>query len=267
MKTARRLILARLVTQLTSLPRPALLKAEGPFVPVAMEVEDALDALIAEGLVAEGTNGISLANILENDEVRVKVLRELTDEEVFVSAICSPGWLKLIDDRLLNAISKIQGDLPIPPEYRAESLSLLRWSPAALAWSLRPDAMLIQHRIKPEERTASETNDVRYFRIQLLQCAVNDFINGPFARLHFERLDLRELEFLRRAKFKSSTKVELEVELTERLAIARTTPELGGGVAKIWVYDQTPEPWNWPKSHDTEAGSPSQGDESSGTPG
>lgn len=62
--------------------------------------------------------------------------------------------------------------------------------------------------------------------------------------MHFEKLDLREVEFRRHAKFKSSTRIELEVALTERVAIGRTTAELGGALWKIWVGNDVPEWWD-----------------------
>jgi hypothetical protein len=247
LKTTRKLVLGRLIAHLDTVARPNLMQPEGDFVPSESEFNAAIDSLVEDRLVVSNGNGIVLANIMDDDRVRVELFRELTDKTMFVSVVCSAGWLKLVDDRMLVAILRIQGDLPLPPELYAECLSLLRWSPTALAWAVRPDVMLVEPRKKPAHHKLVDANTIRYFRIQLLRHAVNDFNNGPFTRVHFEDLDLREVEFSRHAKFKSSTKVELEVALKERHATARAAPDLGGGLVKIWVHDEAPEPWDWGK--------------------
>lgn len=247
LKTTRKLVLGRLITQSGTIERTKLILPEGDFVPSESEFNAAIDSLVEALLVVSNENGIALANIMGDDRVRIEVFRELTDKTMFVSVVCSAGWLKLVDDRLLGAILRIQGNLPLPPELYAECLSLLRWSPTALAWAVRPDVMLVQPQKEPAHHKLVDANTIRYFRIQLLRHAVNDFNNGAFTRVHFEDLDLREVEFSRHAKFKSSTKVELEVALKERHATARAAPDLGGGLVKIWVHDEAPEPWDWGK--------------------
>jgi hypothetical protein len=241
----RKLILSRLLMDRAVLSKAALSVPEGPFVPATPDVELLLEDLVGAGAVDKVGEDYSVDRVVEAGDARVGILLELTDERTFLSGICSPGWLSLIDDTLLEEISKIQGDLPIPQEVRNEALCLLRWSPTALAWSIRPAPMLVAHRRTAEEGAKHVANDIRYFRVQLLRFAVSDFMVGPYKEVHFEKLDLREVEFLRRAKFKSSTKVELEVEVSERFATARTTPELGGGIARIWLHEEGPEPWNF----------------------
>jgi hypothetical protein len=92
----------------------------------------------------------------------------------------------------------------------------------------------------------TDSDDNRYFRLQLLRYAATDFQNPILASAYFERFGLRELEFSRRATFKSGEKVELSVDIQERLGIGRLAPELGGGVIRVWLTEQAPEPWNLP---------------------
>lgn len=246
--TVRKLVLGRLLAQpLSSLSRNALLEHEGDFAPTEAELDTIVTALASEGLIVITGDQFALADVATDDQVRVKLYRELTDGVTFLSALFTPGWLSLIDERLLRAVLAIQGNLPLPEDRFNECISLLRWSPTALAWALRPDAMLLQHRTGPAMPVSFDANDIRYFRVQLLRYALYDFSVGPFAEQYLERLDLREVEFFRRAKFKSGSATVLEVELNERFATARTTPDLGGGVVRIWVHDNAPEPWNWGK--------------------
>jgi hypothetical protein len=92
----------------------------------------------------------------------------------------------------------------------------------------------------------TDLDDTRYFRLQLLRYAAADFQSPMFASAYFEKFGLRELEFSRRATFKSGEKVELSIDIRERLGIGRLAPALGGGVIRVWLTEQAPEPWNWP---------------------
>lgn len=244
--TARKLILSRLVAARATVSREALSRAQGDVKPTEAAFAAAFDALAKEQLITELVEGVELANIDDDDSSLLRVLREITDTTAFALVFFSSGWLSLVNERLVHAIARLQGELPLPPDVVQESVSLLRWSPTAIAWGVRPDQMLIGHRRTPEERASAGANDVRYFRLQLLRHAVDDFVNGSYAESHFELLDLREVEFIRRAKFKSKSRVELEVEVAERVAVARGAPEFGGGIVKIWVHENAPEPWAWP---------------------
>lgn len=253
LRDTRKVILSRLLSDRQWRTCAALSAKEGEFTPSASDVSAALAEMVDSGLVEKKGAEYSINNIVEQPDARVSILRELTDETLFLSGVCTPGWLSVLDEKLLDSILEIQGNLQIPQHLRDEALSLLRWSPTGLAWSIRPDQVLVAHRRTPEEQRKSDADDARYFRVQLLRYAISDFMTGPFAQVYFERLDLREVEFLRRAKFKSSSKLELEVEVTERFATARTTAELGGGVVRIWVHEATPDPWDWGKDGQRQA--------------
>jgi Restriction endonuclease len=210
------------------------------------EVREAVLALVSDGLVVTNER-VTTINGTETDlDQRIAVLRELTDGFILLNSFGTPAWLRLIDDTLLGAILDIQGSLDMSTECRRECLHLLRWSPTAVSWALRPDPMIVKHReTRPGQREPGtiDEDDVRYFRLQLLRYAVADFQNPTLATVYFEKLGLRELEFSRHAAFKSDKAVELSISVSERLGIARAAPELGGGVLRIWMLSQAPEPW------------------------
>jgi len=161
-------------------------------------------------------------------------------------------WDALFDERLISLISKVQAGLPISQELHGELLSLLRWSPTALARAIRPDPMIVIHRQNPSQPQVDD-DDRRYLRLQLLRHAITDFHTGAFKALHFERFGLREVEFQRRAIFKGSAGPLLDVDIMERMIVARVAPDIGVGYALVWGAAAAPEPWEWPKSAQNDA--------------
>lgn len=213
----------------------------------------AIESLHADTLLSIAGDDAALVDVVSDVDSRVRILHELTDEFILTSAVCTPAWIGLIDDGLMDKILAIQGSLAAPLEVRQECMRLFQWSPSALSWALRPDPMLVVHRSDKSPVTAAiDENDVRYFRIQALVRAVSDFNNGSLARIYLERIGLRELAFVRRAEFKSTQKVELALDVAERLGIARAAPELGGGVVRVWMHAGAPEPWDWPGQKDAD---------------
>ena len=89
----------------------------------------------------------------------------------------------------------------------------------------------------------ADANDVRYLRTQLIRLAVSDFQRGELVRVYFERLGITELEFKRTAIFKGPSGKLLEVEVPERHGIGRAAAELGGGLVRLWLHAEAPEPW------------------------
>jgi hypothetical protein len=212
-----------------------------------LDVQEAITSLSDSGVLETRRREVAITDIDNDLARRIEVIRILIDECVLVSVFGTPEWIELIDDALLDAVVQIQGGLQIPAEVRAECIQLIRWSPTALLWAVTPDPMLIVHRqdgVPPPVMTDSDDN--RYFRLQLLRYAATDFQNPMLAGAYFERFGLRELEFSRRATFKSVEKVEVSVDIRERLGIGRLAPALGGGVVRVWLTEQAPEPWNFP---------------------
>jgi hypothetical protein len=212
-----------------------------------LDVQEAINSLSDSGVLGIRPRELAIKDIDHDLSRRIEVIRILVDERVMVSVFGTPEWVGLIDDRFLDAVLQIQGGLQIPPEVRAECVQLIRWSPTALLWSVTPDPMLVVHRqegVPPPAMTDSDDN--RYFRLQLLRYAATDFQNPMLASAYFEKFGLRELEFSRRATFKSGERAELSIDIRERHGIGRLTPGLGGGVIRVWLTEQAPEPWNLP---------------------
>jgi hypothetical protein len=62
----------------------------------------------------------------------------------------------------------------------------------------------------------------RYFKQELLKRAVRDFVTQPLSSVLYERHGLVELEFSRKAVFKSQVKVEAEMNVSEGVRMFHT---------------------------------------------
>lgn len=219
------------------------------------ELHDAISTLQTDSLLALSPNQRwVLPNLVQDIAARVRFLQHLTDGFLVLRPLGTANYNRLIDDTLLAEISSIQGGVPILSEHRLEHLHLLRWSPSALSWALRPDPMLVKHREDGFVNPQADANDVRYLRTQLLRRAVANFQEPALTRIYFEPLGIRELEFTRRAIFKGPAGILLDAEVQERHGILPAANELGGGLVRVWIHTEAPEPWALPSASDTPVG-------------
>lgn len=242
---ARRLVVSRLLLAPDySLQRDALLhgSSEEPNVH-SDDLSVAIGELASDGILTDDPSFVRLGGLSTSGEARVATLKVLTQEHVSISVLKSPVWRSLVDNVLLDTILKIQGNLSLPESNRAECLQLLRWSPSALAWAIRPDQLIAGHTEHRGQQQGIDENDVMYFRQQLLRRVAADFENPVLYELYFSEFDLRELEISTRAKFKSSERVELDVDVRSRKGIYKAAEDLGGGVIGVLVFAEAPEPW------------------------
>jgi hypothetical protein len=208
----------------------------------------AATSLIQNGFLAAEAENAWRFVCCDSLEFAIAVLTLLSEDHALAIPIGTRGYQRLIDERLLSYVLGIQGGISLGADDRANSLTLLRWSPTALAWALRPDPMLLNSRIDGKSTPELNANGARYFCLQLLQYAVGDFRKSALFEPYFTRLDLTELEVRRVARFKTRKEVALEVDLRERIGILRGAPDLGGGFVSVWLNTEAPEPWNWPTS-------------------
>jgi len=105
--------------------------------------------------------------------------------------------------------------------------------------------MLCGHRGKaPAVEELMTRVHVKYYRTQLLAFAIEDFRGPWFSRILHERYGLRELEIARHGVFKSQNGVEVDMDITERIALARFAPSSGGNLIHVLLVDHAPEPWS-----------------------
>jgi hypothetical protein len=250
---ARKYVLGQLMTkQTTDLP------AQENFFPPGLrvlraDVEEARTALQAEGKLTQEGAALKLGDIEGDLSLRAAVIREALSGICILSYLAMPEWEALIDDKLLDESLRVKDGLVIEEADRPPIVQLMKWSPTALLWALNPDEVLCGHRGKvPQVDEMMVPNHARYYRIQMLNLAINDFRGPSFGTMLYERYGLRELELTHRGAFKSQKGVDLEMKVTERIAIARYDPSLGGGLGHVWLLENAPEPWSIPTPERTQ---------------
>ena len=242
---ARKYILGQLLTHQTmDLP------AEEGFFPASVpvlqvDIDAACAELRAEGKLIQDEATCKLADIATDLALRATIIREILSGICILPHLATPEWEALVDHQLLGESLRVKDGLAIEEADRPALVQLMRWSPTGLLWALTPDEMLCGHRGKlPQVDEFLVHDHARYYRLQMLSFAINDFRIPVFSAILHERHGLRELEFMRRGVFKSQRRVELEMDVTDRTAIARYDPSLGGGLGHIWLTEHAPEPWS-----------------------
>jgi hypothetical protein len=70
-----------------------------------------------------------------------------------------------------------------------------------------------------------------------------DFDKGPLGRYFYSIRKLREVDTKRNIEVKGVEKSELVLELRTRLRIGEADESIGGGIAKVLLIEDVPEPW------------------------
>jgi hypothetical protein len=169
------------------------------------------------------------------------------DETPVVPLGCS-FYDEHIDLELLNVICEIQGNLKLPEESKGDCLKLLRWSPGALAWALRPEPLIINHRKGSSATEQFDKTDADLFVRQLLAQFNQDFNLRPLERYFYITRNLREVDTKQRVEIKGAEASQMVREVRSRVAIGELDKSSGGGLLRVLLIEDVPEPWNWPRS-------------------
>jgi Restriction endonuclease len=256
---ARKHVLGQLLIH-RSIDPPPQEELSGAGLPIFLQgdINRACAELQEEGKIIREEASLRLAGTTDV-RFRAAIIREIISGICNFSHLATPEWEALIDDELLGESLRIKDGLVIEgPDLRAELTQLMTWSPRALLWALGPDDLLCGHRREvPAVEELMTRVHVKYYRTQLLTYAIEDFRVTSFGRILHERYGLRELEFARRGVFKSEKGVELEMDVTERIALARYDAATGGGIGQVLLVDHAPEPWSrgMPRAGNLDAGS------------
>lgn len=186
---------------------------------------------------------ILLPDHLQNEIERiVEIYKHLLQDEILIAALGCPFYDEHISIALLNKICEIQGGIELSEKQKGECLKLLRWSPEALIWAFHPNPMLVnEQEISIDERI--KKFHLNYFLEQLFICFSLDFDKGSLGRYFHSIRNLREVDTKRSVEVKGIEESELVLELRTRLRIEEADKSLGGGIAKIRLIEDVPEPW------------------------
>ncbi|MFO1043558.1 MAG: hypothetical protein U0941_17380 [Planctomycetaceae bacterium] len=215
-------------------------RADGQ-VPDTALVVSTLDRLAQQGLVAEANGDWKLLPNGDQPGEVVLLLRAFM-EGIDVSAIGCGYYDKLIDDALLGEICRIQGDLPIPEEWRERVLRILQWSPHALAWSLYPEPLIVAHR---GQGTPMNEDDFHIFISNITERLAADFRLAPLREYFYRVRKIVEIDVSRTAIVKGPDKAEAEIAWRDRVVIGELDDSLGGGLRHMRALNNSPEPWEW----------------------
>ncbi|HEV2913262.1 MAG TPA: hypothetical protein VGX92_08100 [Pyrinomonadaceae bacterium] len=234
------------------------------------EFHQAIDELIAEGWIVQSDDK---TEIYFRDEDKGIFYSHLANMYLFLlSGEARFGLMEMlesdfyeshINEQFVAQIQKIQGNLPLSSPDVQDAIKLLRWSPSAVLWAVQPDPMIVTHRNDPnfKDDESMDRFDRNYFFRQLYGSLRNDLAH-PIARAYLlDVYKVREIETKQKIIIKSSTNVELESDLHERLGVGELADNLRGpdGSNKILLLlmENAPEPWEVPagneKSQDTDS--------------
>lgn len=209
------------------------------------ELEISLNSLTDTNIVKDDNKGIKLK--LSNTSDIVKMFKAFFNDFLVVVALGTPNYNKLVNGALLDEILRIQGNLIISKKDKNEWIKILRWSPSALGWSLRPDPMLANHRGNGLSLSESiDKTDILYFKQQLSFCFFQDFTNKALSDYFFNKTDVEEIETIQVNKFKSTKKLLVELDSRERIRLGRfkASEESSEQIIAIRILEDIPEPWN-----------------------
>jgi hypothetical protein len=118
-------------------------------------------------------------------------------------------------------------------------------SPSALAYALVSDPMIVTHREHQPavQSEATDSNDYSIFKRSVLEAVASDFGQPALRGFYLEGKGFVEIETVKRLILKSAQATLLDQQVTERHGLARGAPEIGGGIVRILIFDNAPQPW------------------------
>jgi len=224
------------------------------------EVNDAIETLCQETWLKQSDDSEIL--FLENEDsprlytVLAGIYRFLLGGEIndlVLKALESEYHVNHINKSFLSEIQRIQGGLLLAPEEVEQVVLLLRWSPAALEWSLYPNELInFSTQIPLVDSNIQESAYLayrNYFLSGLYTLFKNDFYTQELYTHFYTGYDLREIETLQKLIVKSSTKIEFQGELKSREALIPLDKSYINSevdqLVRVIALDSSLQPWEF----------------------
>lgn len=186
------------------------------------------------GCISLPTPGSSL----EETGVLAEILRFALETGVCADVLGCQFFDSCIDQLMMRHVESIQSGLPLVGiEDRVSEI--LRLSPSALCFALKPDPGIVNHRRNtklPVMDDFDRNNFLRRLGLLLSQDFGNKDLHGYF----FERRSLREIETHQTLVVKNAEKVQLDLTVDQRLALGKWH---AGGHILVSVVPGQPQPW------------------------
>lgn len=214
------------------------------------EFEGAIRELEAEGLLTVESGRVYLPDGSQEDDIKriMQVYRELHRQYTAAEVLGCSYYDSHINNAMLSEIKCLQGDLKLSEQEEETAIRLLRLSPAALAYALNSDPLIVGHRgtleeMPDAERERVERNDSTYFLWVLHQCLQANFRDNRLTRYFFEVRQLREIETKQEFVLKNTDGTINSSVTKERISVALLKLEDGRIVyVGVRMLDDSPEP-------------------------
>lgn len=218
---------------------------------------------LSEGELNSAANGLCELGFIEQDsanktyrfkegvtekaEERARLLSRYVQGQVPISPIGCQWYDNSIDMSLLEYIISMQKGVMLTKEDEEKVLALLRLSPNALAWALRPDPRIVNHRpVEGPQSKEIEEGDRAYFLGKLAESFKRDFTSGPLFRYFMDQRSIRQIQSDYRLVIKSNSENTLSIDWAERHGIFQWEEDdgtVGRKYVLVGLIPGFPEPW------------------------
>ena len=233
------------------------LKSGPPFSFGEAELQIAAKELVNEGLIVESDDGAELhfdeANESQFYSNLTKAYRVLLGGEAsgfdLLEVMKSTFYGTHMNENFLSQIQVIQGALPLTTEDIEVAIKLITWSPSAVLWAVQPDPMIVTHRNASNTITAAIDHSDRNYFIRRLYEKLRYDLSHHIERVYLlDTFNLREIQTQQKAIVKSGQRIELEVDLNERIGLGYigegyTGPD-GTDTMLLQLLESASEPWD-----------------------
>ena len=233
------------------------LKSGPPFNFREADFQRAAEELVNEGWIVESDDGAELhfeeANESQFYSNLIKTYRVLLGGETtgfdLLEVMKSTFYGTHMNEYFLSQIQAIQGGLPLTTEDIEVAIKLITWSPSALLWAIQPDPTIVTHRKASDTITAAIDHSDRNLFIRRLYEKLRYDLSHHIERVYLlDTFNFREIQTQQKVIIKSGQRIELEVDLNERIGLGYVGEGLTGpdgtNTILLQLLESASEPWD-----------------------
>lgn len=170
----------------------------------------------------------------------IEFFRYIFSEILPIRLLGRKWFLEKINDELLTKVLDIQYKIKVSEEQRKECLFLIKHSPSALAYAIRPDEDLIRYR-SPNGTTIAENVDKGHTQIfvqKLTDLFVADFYNQTLHELYFNDYKIFDVKIDQTLTIVEENKNTVSIVNNRNMFLGRLDEEFGN---QIILMSKLPE--------------------------
>ena len=192
--------------------------------------DDIYNALVNNHFVIESEGKFYLKEF--DIDGLIDFFRYIFSEIIPIRLLGRKWLLEKIDNELLSKILDIQCKIKLSEEQRKESLFLIKYSPSALAYAIRPDEDLTRYR-SPNGTIFDEKVDnghTQMFVQKLADFFVSDFHNQTLHELYFSDYKIFDVKIDQTLTIIEENKNAISIINNRNMALGRLGEEYGNQV-------------------------------------